>query len=66
MKHSYILSIDQSTQSTKAMLIDESGHFVMKRDVQHKQLINSKGFNPPWHPCCWLSVLLFAKICIRM
>ena len=44
MKHSYILSIDQSTQSTKAMLIDESGRFVMKRDVQHKQLINSKGW----------------------
>lgn len=44
MKHLYILSIDQSTQSTKAMLIDESGRFVMKRDVQHKQLINSKGW----------------------
>lgn len=44
MKHTYILSVDQSTQSTKAMLIDETGHFFMKRDVQHKQIINDKGW----------------------
>lgn len=41
---SYILAIDQSTQGTKAMLLDQAGKLVLRRDVPHKQLINDRGW----------------------
>lgn len=44
MKNRYVLSIDQSTQGTKAMLLDEQGRFLLRRDVPHRQLINDKGW----------------------
>lgn len=40
----YILAIDQSTQGTKAMLLDIQGRLVLRRDLPHKQLINDKGW----------------------
>ena len=33
MKQDYILSIDQSTQGTKALLLDGGGGLVLRRDV---------------------------------
>ena len=44
MKQDYILSIDQSTQGTKALLLDGGGGLVLRRDVPHRQLINEKGW----------------------
>lgn len=44
MKQSYIVSIDQSTQGTKAVLLDGEGQFVLRRDVPHRQLINEQGW----------------------
>lgn len=44
MQKRYILSIDQSTQGTKAMLLDEQGDFLLRRDIPHRQLINSHGW----------------------
>lgn len=41
---SYILSIDQSTQGTKALLFDESGRLLGRQDVAHEQIINEKGW----------------------
>jgi glycerol kinase len=41
-KH-YIISIDQSTQGTKAMLIDEDGHVAAYKAVSHRQIIDSAG-----------------------
>ena len=40
----YVLSIDQSTQGTKALLFDETGRLLHRRDVAHEQIINDKGW----------------------
>lgn len=40
----YVLSIDQSTQGTKAILLDESGKIICRCDRAHKQIINEKGW----------------------
>lgn len=40
----YILVIDQSTQGTKAMLLNDRGEFLLRRDIPHKQLINDCGW----------------------
>lgn len=44
MSKSYILAVDQSTQGTKAMLLNEQGSFVLRRDVPHRQIINDRGW----------------------
>ena len=41
---SYVLSVDQSTQGTKALLFDSAGNLICRRDVAHEQKINSKGW----------------------
>lgn len=40
----YILGIDQSTQGTKAILVDEAGQMIGRADVPHRQIINEKGW----------------------
>lgn len=40
----YILGIDQSTQGTKAILVDEYGKIIGRADRSHKQKINAKGW----------------------
>lgn len=40
----YILSIDQSTSGTKALLLDETGVLVGREDLPHKQKINGLGW----------------------
>lgn len=44
MKKGYILSIDQSTQGTKALLFDGEGKLLMRRDKAHRQIINGLGW----------------------
>lgn len=44
MGRQYILSIDQSTQGTKAMLLDEEGRFLLRRDMPHRQIISNQGW----------------------
>ena len=44
MKNKYIISIDQSTQGTKAILLDTLGNLVMRRDIAHRQIINDFGW----------------------
>lgn len=44
MRKRYILAIDQSTQGTKAMLLDERGAFLLRRDLPHRQLVNDRGW----------------------
>lgn len=39
-----VLGIDQSTQGTKALLLDESGHLIAKCSRPHRQLINELGY----------------------
>lgn len=40
----YILSIDQSTSGTKALLLDEQGDLAGRADLPHKQKRNSRGW----------------------
>lgn len=44
MKKGYILSIDQSTQGTKALLFDGEGKLLLRRDKAHRQIINEMGW----------------------
>ena len=43
-KERFMLSIDQSTQGTKAILLNSAGEVVGRRDVQHQQIIDAKGW----------------------
>ncbi|MDO4487718.1 MAG: glycerol kinase [Eubacteriales bacterium] len=40
----YILSFDQSTQGTKAMILDAEGRIICRRDLPHRQIVNSDGW----------------------
>ena len=40
----YILSIDQSTQGTKALLFDDRGALVCRADRPHRQIIDDRGW----------------------
>lgn len=40
----YILSIDQSTQGTKAMLFDETGRLTVRADRPHRQYVDERGW----------------------
>lgn len=44
MSKQYILSLDQSTQGTKALLFDESGRLLLRRDKPHRQIISEEGW----------------------
>ena len=44
MAEKYIISIDQSTQGTKALLFDEGGGLIRRTDKPHEQIINEKGW----------------------
>lgn len=44
IRMSYIIGIDQSTQGTKALLIDEEGRIAGRADKKHAQLVNEKGW----------------------
>lgn len=40
----YVLSIDQSTQGTKALLFDEEGKLLFRTDLPHRQIVNENGW----------------------
>ena len=40
----YILSVDQSTQGTKALLFDDKGSLLCRTDKPHRQIINDRGW----------------------
>lgn len=44
MKENYIISIDQSTQGTKALLFDAKGNVVRREDIAHRQIISEEGW----------------------
>ena len=44
MSDKFIISIDQSTQGTKALLFDGSGSLIRRTDKAHKQIVNEKGW----------------------
>ena len=40
----FVLSVDQSTQGTKAMIFDETGKMLARADLPHRQIINDAGW----------------------
>ena len=40
----YVLSVDQSTQGTKAMIFDPEGKILARADLPHRQIVNDKGW----------------------
>ncbi len=40
----YVLSVDQSTQGTKALIFDETGKMLTRADLPHQQIINEAGW----------------------
>lgn len=40
----YILSIDQSTSGTKALIFDETSRLVGRADLPHRQIIHDNGY----------------------
>ena len=40
----YVLSVDQSTQGTKAMIFDETGRMLARADLPHRQIISDAGW----------------------
>lgn len=40
----YIISVDQSTQGTKALLFDGNGRLLMRTDLPHCQIVNEQGW----------------------
>ncbi|MCR5102435.1 MAG: glycerol kinase GlpK [Butyrivibrio sp.] len=44
MEERYLVSIDQSTQGTKALLFDKKGTLMCRADEAHEQIINEKGW----------------------
>lgn len=44
MSGGYIISIDQSTQGTKALLFDEEGALICRADAGHRQIVNELGW----------------------
>lgn len=40
----YMLSVDQSTQGTKALIFDRSGRMVVRHDMPHRQIIDENGW----------------------
>ena len=40
----YVLSVDQSTQGTKALLFDEQGSLLCRADKAHRQIVNEQGW----------------------
>ena len=39
-----VLSVDQSTQGTKALLFDQAGRMIARADLPHRQIINGAGW----------------------
>lgn len=44
MAEKYVISIDQSTQGTKAMAFDSLGRLAGRKDLSHRQIINDQGW----------------------
>lgn len=44
MSKGYILTIDQSTSGTKALLVDETGTIIVKKSMNHKQIFPKSGW----------------------
>ena len=59
-----ILAIDQSTQGTKALLLDEAGRVIARAARPHRQIIDGQGYISHDLNEIWRNVLLVARECV--
>lgn len=59
-----ILAIDQSTQGTKALLLDEEGRVIARAARPHRQIVDGRGYISHDLNDIWRNVLLVAKECV--
>ena len=60
----YVLAIDQSTQGTKALLLDERGEVVSRAAMPHRQIVDGRGYISHDLNEIWRNVLLVARECV--
>ena len=66
MEVAYILGIDQSTQGTKAVLVDASGRIAAREDLPHDQIINGKGWVSHDPEQIWENALAVLRSVIKL
>ena len=59
-----VLAIDQSTQGTKALLLDEAGRVIARAARPHRQIIDGRGYISHDLNEIWRNVLLVARECV--
>lgn len=59
-----VLAIDQSTQGTKALLLDEAGRVIARAAKPHRQIIDGRGYISHDLNEIWRNVLLVARECV--
>ena len=42
--NNYVIGIDQSTQGTKAILVDSEGRILARTDRSHRQIVSPEGY----------------------
>lgn len=57
----YILAIDQSTQGTKVLLVDENGIIVVQNSIAHRQIVDSNGYVSHNPEEIYSNIVLLAK-----
>ena len=59
-----VLAIDQSTQGTKALLLDEEGRVIARAAMPHRQIVDGQGYISHDLDEIWQNVLLVARECV--
>ena len=59
-----VLAIDQSTQGTKALLLDEEGRVIARAARPHRQIVDGRGYISHDLDEIWQNVLLVARECV--
>ena len=59
-----VLCIDQSTQGTKALLLDEEGRVIARAARPHRQIVDGRGYISHDLDEIWQNVLLVARECV--
>ena len=57
----YVLSVDQSTQGTKALIFDPEGKILARADLPHRQMVNEKGWVEHDPEEIWQNTLLVIR-----
>ena len=59
-----VLCIDQSTQGTTALVLDEEGRVIARAARPHRQIVDGRGYISHDLNEIWQNVLLVARECV--